>query len=92
MLAANLAGIIAAATSVATDDEHDPEGTTIAYERAQASALLDDARARVRAAEEALARLAAGEYGRCGSCGEPIAAERLAARPAATTCISCARR
>ena len=30
---------------VSTDDEHDPEGATIAYERAQASALLRQARA-----------------------------------------------
>ena len=89
-LAADLEGIIAAATSVATDDEHDPEGTTIAYERAQAAALLADARARLREIDAALARLAAGEYGRCGSCGVPIAPERLAARPATTTCISCA--
>lgn len=89
-LAADLDGIIAAATSVATDDEHDPEGTTIAYERAQAAALLADAHARVRAIDAALARLAAGEYGRCGSCGGSIAPERLAARPATATCISCA--
>ena len=90
VLAADLEGIIAAATSVATDDEHDPEGTTIAYERAQAAALLTGARARLREIDGALARLAAGEYGRCGSCGEQIAPERLAARPATTTCISCA--
>ncbi|MDQ1644927.1 MAG: hypothetical protein QOJ50_1111, partial [Cryptosporangiaceae bacterium] len=34
-LSADLAGLIAAGESVATDDEHDPEGTTIAFERAQ---------------------------------------------------------
>jgi RNA polymerase-binding transcription factor DksA len=38
-----------------------------------------------------VARLDAGEYGRCESCGEPIAAERLLVRPAATRCIGCAR-
>jgi hypothetical protein len=36
-LTRDLGGIIEASTSVATDDEHDPEGATIAFERAQVS-------------------------------------------------------
>jgi len=32
-----------------------------------------------------------GVYGICETCGRPIAPERLAARPAARTCIDCAR-
>jgi DnaK suppressor protein len=35
-------------------------------------------------------RIADGSYGSCTSCGQPIAAERLAARPTARTCIRCA--
>jgi len=35
-------------------------------------------------------RLDAGTFGICASCGEPIGAERLLARPAATLCIRCA--
>jgi DnaK suppressor protein len=77
---------------VATDDEHDPEGTTIAFERAQVSALLDRARQRVVELDEALARLDDGSYGRCVGCGRPIAPERLEARPAARACIDCATR
>ena len=35
---------VEAAELVATDDEHDPEGHTIAFERQQVAALLRDAR------------------------------------------------
>jgi RNA polymerase-binding transcription factor DksA len=83
-------GIVEAAELVATDDEHDPEGHTIAFERQQVAALLRDARSHLRDLDDALARMAAGSYGTCESCGRPIAAERLAARPASRTCIDCA--
>lgn len=39
--------------------------------------------------EAALARIAAGTYGRCVDCGTTIDAERLEARPQAARCISC---
>ncbi|HEY1488035.1 MAG TPA: TraR/DksA C4-type zinc finger protein [Micromonosporaceae bacterium] len=82
--------IIAASTDVATDDEHDPEGQTIAFERAQAIALLEQARTRLADIDSALDRLRSGSYGICERCGGPIATERLEARPAARTCIVCA--
>ena len=74
------------------DDEHDPEGATIAFERAQVDALARDAEARLRSVDDALARLDDGTYGTCTRCGEPIAAGRLEARPTATTCVACAGR
>ena len=83
--------VVAASRASNADDEHDPEGATIAFERQHVAALLDAARRRLADAETALARRAAGEHGRCESCGRPIAAERLAARPTARTCIDCAR-
>ena len=43
-LARDLDQIFEASELVSTDDEHDPEGTTIAYERAQVTALLAQAR------------------------------------------------
>jgi DnaK suppressor protein len=86
------AGLIEASRSSNADDEHDPEGATIAFERAQLSALLDGARRRVAELNEALERLDAGTYGVCEVCGNPIPAERLAARPAARTCVGCASR
>ncbi len=85
-------GIVAAAADANADDEHDPEGATIAFERAQVAALLAAAQERLAGLDEALARLAEGRYGICERCGQPIAPARLAARPAARTCIACAAR
>jgi DnaK suppressor protein len=83
--------VVAASRASNADDEHDPEGATIAFERQQVVALLDQARARLADIEAALARRDAGDYGICENCGRPNAPERLAARPAARTCIDCAR-
>jgi RNA polymerase-binding transcription factor len=90
-LSDDLAGVIDAARSSNADDEHDPEGATIAFERAQVIALLAAARERLAELEDALARHTAGGYGTCEACGRPIPAERLAVRPAARTCVACAR-
>lgn len=84
--------IVAASQAANADDEHDPEGATIAYERQHVVALLEQARAHLAAIDEALSRLDEGDYGRCEVCGEPIAPERLAARPTATRCVTCASR
>ena len=82
--------IVAAARDSNADDEHDPEGATIAFEREQVAALLSAARRRRDDLLRAVAQVRAGDYGRCERCGEPIGAERLAARPSARTCIRCA--
>jgi RNA polymerase-binding transcription factor DksA len=87
-----LGGIIESSGSASTDDEHDPEGATIAFERQHVAALLERERDQQAAAERALRKVDDGSYGVCEACGQPIAAERLAARPAAATCISCAAR
>lgn len=87
----DFARIVESASLVATDDEHDPEGTT-AFERAQTQSLLDAAGTALEEIDAALARLDAGTYGRCAGCGEEIAPARLAARPVARTCIACASR
>jgi RNA polymerase-binding protein DksA len=83
---------VAASQASNADDEHDPEGATIAFERQQVVAVLDQARRRLADVEAALARREAGTYGICETCGRPIAPERLAARPAARDCIDCAGR
>ena len=83
--------VVAASRSSNADDEHDPEGATIAFERQQVVALLEQAQRRLADVDAALTRREAGDYGRCETCGRPIGAERLAARPAARTCIDCAR-
>jgi len=88
-LTADLAGVIEAATDVATDDEHDPEGATIAFERSRLTALANQGRDHIIATDAALRRLDNGDYGRCQSCGEPIATARLDALPSVATCIAC---
>jgi DnaK suppressor protein len=87
-----LAGIIEATRAANSDDEHDPEGATIAFEREHAAALAAQARGHLAEIDAALARLTDGSYGTCASCGTAIPADRLTARPTATTCISCAAR
>ena len=84
------AGILAAAESANADDEHDPEGATIAFEREHTAALAEQARQHLAEIDAALRRLDEGSYGDCASCGRPIAPARLTARPTATTCITCA--
>ena len=69
------------------DDEHDPEGSTIAFELSQSATLLRDADARVAEMEAALQRLDDGTYGMCEVCGRPIAEGRLEARPWTRFCI-----
>ena len=82
--------VVAAFRASNADDEHDPEGATIAFERQQVVALLEAARRRLADVEAALERRASGGYGVCEVCGRPIPAERLAARPSARTCVACA--
>ena len=82
--------VVAASRDSNADDEHDPEGTTIAFERSQLGALAEQARHHLAEIGAAMARLAAGTYGICESCSRTISDERLRARPVARTCISCA--
>jgi DnaK suppressor protein len=86
----DLEAIVEAARLIVTDDEHDPEGPTIAFERSQTTTFLADARKHLAELESALERMDAGDYGRCEQCGNPIAPGRLAARPTARKCIDCA--
>lgn len=84
-----LDGIVAASTGTNADDEHDPEGATIAFERQQVAALVRAAEDRLAEIEEARVRLAEGDYGRCESCGGPIPGARLELRPTARRCVAC---
>lgn len=82
--------IVDAARDSNLDDEHDPEGTTIAAERSLVSSLARSSERHLAEVDAALERLAAGTYGRCVRCGGPIAADRLDARPSTPVCIACA--
>ncbi|MEO8697149.1 MAG: TraR/DksA family transcriptional regulator [Acidimicrobiales bacterium] len=81
--------IVDAADTSNLDDEHDPEGSTVAYERAMVISLLESARVSLVALDVANARLSEGTYGTCVRCGLPIGIERLRADVAATSCIAC---
>lgn len=83
--------IVEATVDVATDDEHDPEGHTIAWERQQIAALLDETRIALAEIEAAWQRIDTGLYGTCTTCGLDIAAERLDALPATPACVNCAK-
>jgi len=91
-LTEDLDGIVESTQLVSNDDEHDPEGVTIAYERAQTQALLEQADEHLTALDLALERVEQGTYGVCESCGRALEQGRPQARPAATTCLGCASR
>lgn len=86
------AAVVAASRDTNADDEHDPEGTTIAFERSQIDALVRQTRDHLREIEAALVRVEDGTYETCEACGGAIGAARLAARPTARRCIRCASR
>ena len=85
-----LRSIVDGAELTSTDDEHDPEGATIAYERAQTIALLRQAREDLDGLNANAARCARDGDVRCVDCGRLIALERIVALPMAQRCISCA--
>lgn len=74
-------------TDSAGDDQADTGTKT--FEREQEISLANGIRDRMTQVERALERLDGGHYGYCERCGNPIPAERLAAFPSATLCVSC---
>lgn len=86
------AGVLESAGQAGTDDEHDPDGATLAWEREHVAALLTGAREHLARIQAALTRLDEGRYGLCETCGQPIDPARLAARPATPSCLNCAGR
>ena len=84
--------VVAASESANLDDEHDPEGSTVGFERAQVRALLDQARGHLAELDAAAQRVADATYGVCERCGNPIGADRLRALPTTQMCVGCAAR
>lgn len=89
LLVDDYAGVVAASRDTNADDEHDPEGATIAFERSQVAALAAQVEHHVTEIDAALVRVASGTFGTCERCGRPIAPARLEARPTARTCVVC---
>ncbi|HCG54880.1 MULTISPECIES: TraR/DksA C4-type zinc finger protein [Brevibacterium] len=90
-LSSDIKDLSAAREGDNSDDEHDPEGATLAFERSQADTLLRQSEERLSAIAQALQRLDDGCFGICTNCGNPIPEVRLEVRPYAPTCVACAR-
>jgi DnaK suppressor protein len=82
--------VVAASRDTNADDEHDPEGATIAFERSQLGALVRHTQRHLAEIDAAVKRLETGVYGTCERCGGTIGEGRLRARPTARNCIQCA--
>jgi DnaK suppressor protein len=86
----DFAAVVEASEDANLDDEHDPEGSTVGFERAQLRAYLQQARERLADLDAALQRVADGGYETCVRCGGPIGADRLRALPTTHLCVDCA--
>ncbi|HEV2451092.1 MAG TPA: TraR/DksA C4-type zinc finger protein [Streptosporangiaceae bacterium] len=78
------------AVADAGDDPADAGAKT--FQREQELALTQNSRELLAQNERALARIDAGTYGVCESCGQPIGKARLQAFPRATLCVACKQR
>ena len=66
------------------------DGTTEAVERLSTTATARSIAASIKDIDRALAKIDAGTYGICDSCGEAIPAARLEALSASSLCVDCA--
>ena len=78
------------AVAEAGDDEADASSKL--FEREHELAITRNTRELLEQTEHALARIDAGTYGVCESCGKPIGKARLLAFPRATLCVECKQR
>ena len=76
----------------AADGNHMGDMATETYDREMDYTLAENDEHVLRAIDVALARLDAGTYGICRTCGNAIDEGRLDARPWADQCIDCRRR
>jgi len=89
MLTAEYEAVVEASAQSNADDEHDPEGATIGFERARVASLRTGARSRISEIDQAIERARTGAYGSCRRCQQAIPVERLTAYPTATACVGC---
>jgi len=71
-------------------DSNFADSSQVTAERGEVDALAGKLQEALEEVLHALAKVADGTYGDCEDCGEPIAAVRLEAKPAAPYCINCA--
>jgi len=87
---ADVASRLGDAVGDAGEDQADVGAKT--FEREHELALTHNARELLAQNERAIARIEAGTYGTCESCGEAIGKARLQAFPRATLCVTCKQR
>jgi DnaK suppressor protein len=87
---AQIAARLGDAATEAGDDEADTSSKL--FEREHELALSNNTRELLEQTEHALARIEAGTYGVCESCGKAVGKARLLAFPRATLCVTCKQR
>jgi DnaK suppressor protein len=87
---AQIAARLGDSVAEAGDDEADASSKL--FEREHELAITRNTRELLEQTEHALARIEAGTYGVCESCGKPIGKARLLAFPRATLCVECKQR
>ncbi|RJX22745.1 MAG: conjugal transfer protein TraR [Ammonifex sp.] len=70
-------------------DNHPADLGSEVFERSKDLALKSDAGLKIKAVDDALAKMKAGRYGYCDECGAEIPEERLEAIPYTTMCQHC---
>jgi len=71
-------------------DEGFADTGQVTAERGEVDALVSSLRETLIDIDDALAKLEAGTYGHCESCGDDIVEARLEAMPHARLCMACA--
>lgn len=87
---AELTDLLRNAGDGAGDDQADSGAS--ALEREHELTLVNNTRDLLEQTRHALDRIAAGTFGTCESCGQPIGKARLQAFPRATLCVDCKQR
>jgi len=77
---------------IGSSDNHLAEAASATVDREIDYTLEENSEHVLREIDEALARIEAGTFGTCRTCGRPIDVERLAALPYTTQCIDCKRK
>jgi len=72
-------------------DANFADTSQVTAERGEAESLATELRRSLDAVELAITRWDTGSFGICARCGNPISEARLEAKPAVTTCITCAQ-
>jgi DnaK suppressor protein len=71
-------------------DQNFADSSQVTAERGEVEALAGNLRESLTDVEAALVKLDNGTFGVCEGCGQPIAHDRLEAKPAAKLCMECA--